>query len=52
MSAITRRLREENDVLRKRVLELEAAYNALIVVRIEELATAILTARGVARKPP
>jgi hypothetical protein len=50
MSAITRRLREENDVLRKRVLELETAYNALIVVRIDELAAAILAVRE--RKPP
>jgi hypothetical protein len=50
MSAITRRLRDENEVLRKRVLELETAYNALLVVRIDELTAAIIAVRE--RKPP
>jgi hypothetical protein len=50
MSAITRRLREENEALRKRLVDLEKAFNELIVVRIDELAAAILAVRE--RKPP
>jgi hypothetical protein len=52
MSAITRRLREDNEALRKRVAELEVAYLDLVAVRIDELAAAILHRASVARKLP
>ena len=51
MSAITRRLREENEALKARVTELEKAYFDLMAVRIEELTAAILTVRQRERPP-